>query len=375
MVLRSGEDFLMVESTDAGSLPFAEDLEQFSRGVSLYGRLVNESTAFFERKVVDSFLDKARAGINVPTYPQFRDMNEMFLEMMEGVEEVGGRYLETAVPSLRDTEGLIPEVLAIKNNTLKISERLGEPFRLRVSVTGPYTLSSFFAYRDRNTFTRLAGVLSKIVEGNIFKNKHGGVSLIALDEPVFGLIDDPLLDRGSEARENLLKAWESIFQKARSSNVQTSLHLHKTSDELFWEAKTLTLIESHVNDPLYQAKRTKELLESRDKFLKASLATTDFDQLIRESVIASSQPKPSEIAINEKIAEAWKSINDKKIEPTTFLESVNLMSARLVKIVEHFGENRVLYAGPECGLKGFPTNECALECLRRVSRATKDMKR
>jgi len=375
MVFKSSEGFLMVESCDVGSLPFTGDFEQFSKGASLYGRLINEPTTFFERRVADTFLDTALAGIRVPTYPQFRDMNEMFLEMIRGVEKVGGRYLETMVPALKDREGLIPEVAAVKNNAQEIYERLGEPFRLRVCVTGPYTLSSFFAYRDKETFIRLADVLSKIVENNIFNNKHGSVSLISLDEPVMGFIDDPFLDRGSEARENLLKAWELIFQKASSKSATSCLHLHKTSDELFWETKALSVIESHVNDPIYQAKRTKELLESRDKFLKASVATTDFDQLIRESVVASSQQKLSETIINERIADAWKGITHKKLDPTTFLESVDLMRTRLLKIVERFGENRVLYAGPECGMRGFPTYECALECLRRVSKAVESVGR
>jgi len=45
------------------------------------------------------------------------------------------------------------------------------------------------------------------------------------------------------------------------------------------------------------------------------------------------------------------------------------MKNRLVKVVERFGAERVPYAGPECGLKGYPTYETAIECLRRVSSA------
>jgi len=43
----------------------------------------------------------------------------------------------------------------------------------------------------------------------------------------------------------------------------------------------------------------------------------------------------------------------------------------LVEMVGRFGIERVPYAGPECGLRGFPTYECALECLRRVSSAAR----
>jgi methionine synthase II (cobalamin-independent) len=54
-----------------------------------------------------------------------------------------------------------------------------------------------------------------------------------------------------------------------------------------------------------------------------------------------------------------------------FLESVEIMVGRLKKIIERFGERRVLYAGPECGFQSFPTYSSAVECLRRTALAVK----
>jgi len=321
--------------------------------------------------VVDGFIDKAQADIDIPNYPQYRDMTQMFLEMLEGVGKVNRGYIETAPLTLKEGKGTIPEASAVKNRSQEIYEKLGESFRLRICVTGPYTMSSLFAYKDKGTFTRLGNVLAQIVEANAFNSRHGSVQLVSVDEPVFGFIDDPLLDHGSEGREKLLKAWESMMQRIRAKDAQACLHLHKTSDELFWEAKNLNVIESHVNDPFYQAKRTKERLESTDKFLKASVAVTDFDQLIRNKVIATSKQKLNETRINEKVAETWKNLQKKQMAPTIFVENAELMKERLVKIVNYFGENRVPYAGPECGLRSFPTYESALECLRRVSKTVK----
>jgi len=362
----------VVESCDVGSLPFVGDLKKFLEGASNYGRVVNDSTEFFEKKVVDGFLDKVEAGIDVPNYPQFRDMTQMFFDMIEGIGKVNGGFIEIAPLTVMEGKGTIPEALAILNRSHEIHEKIGKPFQLRICVTGPYTLSSLFAYKEKGTFTRLGNVLTEIVETNIFSNKNGSVRLVSVDEPVFGFVDDPLLDRGSEGRENLLKAWESMMQKIRAKGAQACLHLHNTSDELFWEAKALSIIESHVDDSLYQTKRTKERLESTDKFLKASLAVTDFDQLIRNNIIATSKQKLSETAINEQIAETWKNLTKKQTDPTTYIENMELMKERLSKIFQHFGENRVPYAGPECGLRGFPTYESALECLRRVSKTVKN---
>jgi len=362
-----------MKSCDAGSFPFIGGVEKFLEGATRFGLYsADDSVKFFEKRVIDCFLDKLGAGIDVPNYPQFRDMNEMFLAMMDGVEKAKGGYLETKIPFVKADRSHIPEVMVIKKNSQRIYEKKGEPFEVKVCVTGPYTLSSLFLHRDNKIFSRLGNTISQIVENNVFSEKHGKVSLLAVDEPVFGLQDDPLIDFGSEGRENLRKAWESIFHKAKSKNAQTLLHLHNTSDELFWETKSLDIIDSHVDDPLYNMKKTTERLESTDKFLKASITIADFDILIKKRITTTSRQKMTEIAINEGIAEAWTGITSRKTDPEIFLEKPDIMKKRLVEIVDRFGVERVPYAGPECGLKSFPTYECALKCLRRVSSVVKN---
>jgi len=362
----------MIKSCDSGSLPFQNDIKKFLEGAARFSLYPDDdSVKYFEKRVIQGFLDKVEAGIGVPNYPQFRDMNEMFLAMMEGVEKMKGGYIETKIPSVKANRSHIPELMVIKRNSQMIREKKGEPFQVKVCVTGPYTLSSLFIHRNNEIFGRLGNTISQIAENNIFSGKHGSVSLVAVDEPVFGMLDDPLIDYGSEGRENLRKAWEAIFHKIKSKNVQSLLHLHNTADGLFWEVKSLSMIDSHVDDPVYQMKKTKEQLEATDKFLKASICTVEFDTLIRSRIIETSRQKMTEPAINEKIAEAWTSINSQKTDPEIFLENIDLMKKRLVEMVGRFGVERVPYAGPECGLKGFPTYECALECLRRVSSAIK----
>jgi len=362
----------VIKSCDAGSLPFVGDVEKFLEGATRFGLYpVDDSVKFFEKRVTEGFLDKVEGGIDAPNYPQFRDMSEMFLAMMDGVEKVKGGYLETKILSVKADRSHIPEVMVIRKNSQMIYEKKGEPFEVKVCVTGPYTLSSLFIHRDNEIFSRLGNTISQIIENNVFSEKHGKVSLVAVDEPVFGLQDDPLIDFGSGGRENLRKAWESIFHKAKSKNTPTLLHLHNTADELFWEIESLDVIDSHVDDPIYRMKKTMERLESTEKFLKASISVADFDTLIKKRIITTSRQKMTEIAINEGIAEAWTGITSRKTDPEIFLENLDIMKKRLVEIVSRFGVERVPYAGPECGLKGFPTYECALECLRRVSSTVK----
>lgn len=361
----------MVKTCDVGSIPLVGDFQLYLDGASEYDQRVNEASLFFEKKAVEGFVDKAKAGIDVPSYPQYRDMTSMFLDIIEGVGKSDGGYIETTPLTLKERKGAIAEVSAIKNCSKQIFEKLGDAFQLRICVTGPYTLSSLFSYKDKNTFTRLGKVLTDIIEANIFNIKEGRVKLVSIDEPAFGFVDEPLLDRGSDGRENLLKAWETMARKIAEKGAEACLHLHNTSDELFWDVKTIRIIESHVNDPFYQAKRTRERLEFSDKFVKASIATTDFDELIRNHIIKESEKKLNEISLNERIADTWKQLNAKQIDPTTFVEDVELMKNRLRKIMTALGENRVAYAGTECGLRSFPTYESAIECLRRVSKAVR----
>lgn len=357
----------MIESYDVGSIPFIGNSNKFLEG-SLSYRSNNasqnaNSAEYFEKKVIETFIDKINAGIDVPNYPQFRDMNKMFLESIEGLEKNKMGYIELGKLSIPKEKSLIKEIAVIKTNSEKISKKIGHPFKVKISITGPYTLSGLFLYKNSETFIKLGEIILSIVENSIFRGKYGQVDIISLDEPTFGFLDDPLLDYGSDGNENLRKSWETIFQKAKSKGVKTCIHLHNTVNGLFWGLKSLNIVESHVEDSLYRSEKTKKLLESNDKFLKASITTSIFDNLIKNHIVANESNENSEFSIIEKIAEAWKNIQSKKLDPAIFLEKTELIQKRLTNIIDLFGSERVLYAGPECGLKSFPTYECALKCL------------
>lgn len=356
-----------MKSCDSGSLPFIGDSAKFLEGAKHFGLSNNNGSAdYFEKNVVQSFLDKIGVGIEVPNYPQFRDMSEMILSLIDGLEKLKDGYLETKIFSLKTNNGL-PEVEVIKRNSQLIKEKIGKSLEVRICITGPYTLASFFPYRDGGTFSRLGKVISQILEKSLFSDNNGKTILASVDEPLFGLVDDPLIDFGSEGRENLRKSWETIFSKAKSKNVQTMIHLHSTTNPLFWDIPSLDVIDSHVDDPLIQQKNTQDLLESKDKFLKASVAVNDFDTLIKAKITSDSHEKLTESIINEKIARTWTDIKHGTVNPAIFLESEDTLKNRLTKVINRFGLERVLYVGPECGLKGYPTYENAIECLRRVS--------
>ena len=365
----------MISSCDSGSLPFVGDFPKFLDGVKDFNQnIIDKSTDYFEKIVIESFLNKIRVGLDIPNYPQFRDMSEMILYMIDGLEKLKEGYIETSILTLKPNKSL-PEIAVLEKNSKLIQEETGKTFDVRVCITGPYTLASFFPYKDEEIFNRLSLIISQIIEKSLFSNRNGKTALISIDEPLFGLMDDSLIDFGSQGRENLRKSWETIFSKAKSKNVKTMIHLHSTANPLFWEISNLDVIDSHVNDPLIQMKKTRKNLESKDKFLKASVAINDFDTLIKKKIVSNSKEKIPESEINQEIANTWSSIKKGKIDPLEFLETTKIMEHRLTDLIKRFGLERVLYVGPECGLKGYPTYDSALECLRRVSSVNKDFRK
>ena len=152
----------MIRSCDVGSLPLVGDSEKFVEGASRFSLYpADESAEFFEKNVLDGLVDKIRVGIDVPTFPQFRDMNEMFLSVMDGIERINGGYFVTKIPSVKAANSCIPEVMVIKKHSQLIQEKKGAAFEIRICVTGPYTLSSFFPYKREDIFTKLGNVMHR----------------------------------------------------------------------------------------------------------------------------------------------------------------------------------------------------------------------
>lgn len=362
----------MLETYDVGSLPPRVEESAIYEGarrsqtiLSLVG--ASDESKVFEDEVVNAYIDKLNTGLTIPNYPQFRDMNEMFFELIRGMEKAEGGYI--ALPSLSARpNSSIPEVDVIKRNLSKIRDQAEiERVRLKICVTGPYTLASFFQAKAPGLFEDLGAAVSEILSKTMFNTRGGEVALMCIDEPVLGFLNDPLLDYGSEGREALIRAWDRICHIATSNGAETSMHLHDTSDDLFWEVEHLGLVESHVDDPLYTLESTKRRLDETDKRLKASLTVTLFDNLIENRV----RSEGFSGAIQERIGDAWTEIRHGRVDPLVYVEEEAIMTQRLEKVVERFGAERVPYAGPECGFGGWPGYEHAFEGLRRISAAVR----
>jgi len=356
-----------VLSSDIGSMPATAEPRVIEAGAQRSGTLLPllnvgvEEYKCFRDAVVSGYADKARVGVDVPNYPQFRDMNEMFFQLMRGIEKVEGGLM--AVGSIRPVQGAsIPEVDVIRRESVKARELSGrEKLRIRVCVTGPYTLASFFGARTPGLYRTLGRALAGILDESLFRSRYAEVAHVCVDEPVLGFMNDPMLDFGSDGREALRAAWDDVCRTASSRGADTSMHLHNTSESLVWDVEHLDAVGSHVGDPMYTSESTRQLIEEKDKHVWAALGVTQFDSLIQMH----HQAEGYTGEMPEKIGETWTGIKRGAIDPYTFLEDQGTMEKRLAKIIEFFGAERVAYASPECGLNSFPSYGVALECLRR----------
>jgi len=360
-----------ITSSDIGSLPTRSSPEALSSGARLSNSLLpllglsDPNYVAFRDEVVTAFIDKMKAGVEVPNYPQFRDMNQMFLALMEGVEKAEGGL--TAVKKIRAKLGAgIPEVDVIKGSASAVRDTAGvDRVRVKVCVTGPYTLASLFQLRTPELIDDLGRALGEILGRSMFSGRSAEVAHVCVDEPVLGFMNDPLLDYGSDGREALRRAWDHVCGVATSRGADTSMHLHNTSENLFWDVEHLGSVMSHVGDPLYAQESVKRRLEETDKMIWATIGVTQFDNLIGYHYAAQGYGGD----MPEKIGETWTGIRMGTVDPYAFLEEQAVMEKRLEATSEFFGAERIVYASPECGLNSFPSYEVAMECLRRTMQA------
>jgi len=359
-------------SSDIGSLPPRVETDTLELGASQTNTLlpllkIKDEFEIFKEEIVNAQIDKLVVGLDVPTYPQFRDMNTMFFELLSGFEKDNDGYHR--LEKIRDKGEGIPEISIIRQESKKIAEKANlDSFNIKICITGPYTLSSLFKGSRTIIIQELGEALSNILRKSLFDTKYGRVEHVSVDEPVLGFLNDQLLDYGSEGRETLRESWEKIFKSASEFGASTSIHLHNTSDNLFWETDNLNCIGSHICDPLYTSESTLNRLYETDKKLIAPIALTQFDDLISDYY----RDKGIHEQLPELIGKTWIDIKSGKIDPICFLESKEKMENYLNKYIKFFGEENIAYASPECGLSSFPGYKYTLKYLKRVSRTVNE---
>lgn len=305
---------------DIGSFPLPT-------GISREWVEKNFKSKEYEEMVQRAFLMKAKF-VEVPNYPQFRDMVRMFLDPIKDPEVQDDAYL------ISEKEAIIPEVEFLEKMKVK---------KLRVCITGVFELY----YRE------FGGLIYEDLLSNIAKSvyrfarnaiKFDNVVCISFDEPSLGAVPD-------------LQPNKELIELAYDFKlpVDTQVHLHEPVfyDKFLETGIKIIGIETARNPEKMDA-IDPEMLSSAEKKLRIGVARTDIDCMISE--------------FNAKHnVNAWKD-EDLSLLALEELEPAKKIAERIKIIKEKFGD-LVSYIGPDCGLFAFPSQKVALKLLENVRRA------
>lgn len=293
--------------------------------------------------IQDAMRQKINAGVEVPTYPQFQEMNGQFLNII--TKEEGSEPFIVKEESAR-----IIELEAIEPVAKEHYERTGERLRVRICVTGPLELhqkqlgNTIFVDILKN----LAISVDRFIKNSIDGARNFDIYTVSIDEPSIGINPELKLEENS-----LINAIEIASDSAYKRGIDVEIHLHSSIwYKTMCKVKGVSVIglESAAN-PSYLDLIEKKDLDDFDKFLRVGVSRTDIFRMAAEY-----DEKNKTEVWNEK-KELEKMINE--------LENPQLIGKRLQKAQKIFGD-KIKYAGPDCGLGSWPSQRAAFMLLRNT---------
>jgi 5-methyltetrahydropteroyltriglutamate--homocysteine methyltransferase len=286
--------------------------------------------------VRDVLAQKISAGVEVPTYPQFRDMISMFMDPIENPELAESPYI------IKKENAEILELQAVAP---------GKP--VRVCVTGPVELyiSVFGATNYSDILFNLAESVARFLEN---AKEQGKMAVASLDEPSLGISSNIVF-----GEDEILRALEIASEPCRGMDCEVHLH-----SPLYAEpcarvpGISIVGIESAAH-PDFLKLVDKKVLEETDTYLRAGIARTD--------ILAMSARRNEQLGIN-----LWD--DPSRLEGEILgMESPQVIEKRLETVYSLFGE-RLRAVGPDCGLGSWPSQSMAYKLLSNCAVAIKSFR-
>ena len=320
----------MVRFDDVGSLPLPDDVdrEEFS-----------ESFADLEEDSLELYRDlmelKLESGLDVPCYPQLREMNDQYLSVLRDNEVLEEPYL------VEKSSAMLPEFEALDRMDLDLPP-------LKICITGPLeiTISEFDGAIYEDVMMNIAKSLKRFVDSARSFDSFD-VEVVSVDEPSLGTNPDLNLDP-----ETLLEAWDIVGEC--SDEVQ--IHLHSP---LYYEtvcrSENIDIIDiATASTPEYLQDIDPEKLEESGKRLRIGVSRTDVLSLASEF-------NESEDVNVWKEGSDWDEFLDE-------VESPLEIEGRIDKAYQRFGD-LIEYMGPDCGLSGSKRLDLARTILENTGEA------
>ncbi len=300
----------------------------------------------------NAFQQKIDAGVQVPTYPQYQDMNEQFLKVIRDESCCDGPF-EVKLDCAR-----IEELDAIESVAKAYKEKFGETLQVRICVTGPAELylKEFGGTNYADIYSIFAKNVNKFVRNSMKSAKNFKIATVSIDEPSIGLNPELAFDN-----DQIISALTDCSKAASKWGADVEIHLHSALYyNLACETPTINVIGMEsAGTPSYMDLIYKKVLEDTDSFLRVGVARTDIYTLAG--------------ALNEKYnTNVWKE-QEYLSEIVTELETPQVITKRLRIAYRRFGD-LIKYVGPDCGLGSWPNQKIAFMLLSNVAQGINDFR-
>jgi 5-methyltetrahydropteroyltriglutamate--homocysteine methyltransferase len=336
---------VLVDDVGSFPLPLHVDKRVFDQAYKIARATIGDGksvkTDAFLRKnfhdvIVESFRRKCTSGLDIVNYPQHYDMHKQLADAINEAMERGTYVVDRK-------HAILPEVSVISDSAREFSEEFDRRISLRVCVAGPLEMYlkivGTVCYKD--VLLMFAETVKRFAENCILDSKHIKTEVVCLDEPSLGFLDV------SAPRDVIVDVLEKAFGFI---GVTKQIHLHsslRVADLLGVRGLDVLALE-YAASPKNLEGLSKKMLDNADKYVRIGIARTDVDS-IRAELYDKGETKPTDDQL---------------------VESLETIRRRFLLAAERYGE-RLLFAGPDCGLGGWPSQEVAELLLKRTVNAVK----
>lgn len=327
---------------DEGSLPTPQGITREWVKAAVENR--DEDEKLFSI-IKDALQRKIDAGVQVPTYPQFRDMIGQFLDIIKEEKNCSEPYV------LKEENARILELEIIEEFAKQYEKDTGKVLEVRVCIAGPTDLylQAFGPTAFLDAYHILAQDIEKFIKHAFKIAKSFKISVIALDEISLGLTD-----KIEFSDADIISALTLASTYARHQGADMEIHLYSPLKyNLICETPINVIGFEYAGNPSYLELMDREVLENSNTFVGVGVARTDIFSLVS--------------MINEKYGvNAWKE-KEYMQKIITELETPDVIKRRLEKAYSVLGD-RIKYANPDCGLAFWPDQDIAFELLGNTAK-------
>jgi len=287
---------------------------------------------------------KIESGVEVPTYPQYRDMSRQFLEPITDEMKQEAPYL------LRPEEAKIAELGMLDDVGREYEREHGKRLAVRVCVTGAIDLylKAFGASNYTDLLYNIAQSVSRFTQHALRQRFRFDVEVVCFDEPSLGLNPEITF-----SDEEIIEAMEIQSKIAHRHGVVTQVHLHNPLHApLFYQVDGIDVIgvESAAS-PQYLELFNKRELEDNGKTIRLGVARTDIAGIVAE--------------LNDRLGVNLWMQPERLVDEVLSMESADIIYNRLQRGWDMF-QDTVSFVGPDCALGSWPSQNSAAGLLRNI---------